>query len=69
MSAWLHRLLGRIGRRYWLERIDRALHRAHEQGLIDSWLLHEIDHRIKYAARPDAAYSRPTPLRGGRRGG
>lgn len=47
MKGILAELLGRIGRRYWLDRISRALGRAYEQGLVDSWLLHHLDARIK----------------------
>jgi hypothetical protein len=47
------RLAGRIGRRFWLVRISRALNEAFEKGLIDSWLLHEIDARAKgYTNKP-----------------
>lgn len=52
------RLLGRIGRRYWVRRVSLALGRAREQGLIDSWMEHELDARIKgYAGiAADARY-------------
>lgn len=47
MKGILKELFGRIGRRYWIERVSRALGRAREQGLIGSGLMHEIDARIK----------------------
>jgi hypothetical protein len=59
-------LLGRIGRRYWIARIDRALSRAWEQGLIDSWLVHELDGRMKYAKCLDIPYP-PRPPREARK--
>lgn len=42
------RFVLRITRRFWLPRVDRVLNRAYEHGLLSSYSLHEIDHRIKY---------------------
>lgn len=47
----INRLLGRIGRRFWVHRIDRVLARAKEHGEIDSWLWHSLDHALKYGAK------------------
>jgi hypothetical protein len=47
-ETWFSSMLGRIGRRFWVRRIDRVLGRAAEQGVISSWLLHELDGRLKY---------------------
>lgn len=47
-ETWFARLLGRLGRRFWVRRIDRVLSRAKEEGVISSWLLHELDGRLKY---------------------
>lgn len=46
----------RPARRYWLKRIDAALSRAYEQGLLDSWTLHAIDAKAKYHNDPDSRY-------------
>jgi hypothetical protein len=35
-------------RRFWLKRIDLVIGGAYELGHIDSWLLHELDARLKY---------------------
>jgi hypothetical protein len=57
----INAILGRLGRRFWLARASRAIGRAHEQGLIDSWLMHELHARIE-TGRPDRAYpARPRP--------
>lgn len=65
----IRKWMGKIGRRYWIERVSRALDRAHEQGLIGSWLLHEIDHRIKYAADPGKPYGPKPPALARKAGG
>jgi hypothetical protein len=48
MGKWWMALMGRLGRRYWLRRIDLALLGAYRERKIDSELLHELDHRLKY---------------------
>lgn len=44
----IERLVWWLARRYFLRRIDAVLSRAHARGAINSWLLHELDHRLKY---------------------
>jgi hypothetical protein len=44
----LERIAAKLCRHYWLTRIDVVLNHAREKGLIDSWLLHELDGRLKY---------------------
>lgn len=45
--TWFDRLLGRIGRRYWISRIDFVIREAKQVGAVNSWLQHELDHRLK----------------------
>jgi hypothetical protein len=52
----LERIAGGIGRRYWLKRIDAALHGAYREHLIDSWTLHAIDAKAKYHNDPASRY-------------
>ncbi len=42
------RLLGSLGRRYWIARIDYVLSEAKQAGRINNDLLHELDGRLKY---------------------
>lgn len=46
------RFIGRLSRRYWISLIDRVLLGAYQAGVIDSWLLHELDYRMKYKSIP-----------------
>lgn len=48
-----------VAHAYWRGRISRVLRRAYEVHAIDSWLLHELDHRLKYepALRWDRVFS------------
>jgi hypothetical protein len=65
----LQRIAGRIGRRYWLKRIDGALSGAYRAGLIDSWVLHAIDAKAKYHPDPYSNYDRKPPGSSTGRGG
>ena len=56
MKKLLFSILGRIGRRFWISRIDRVLRRAKHDGLIGNWLLHELDGKLKYGD-PDRPWS------------
>lgn len=47
LKSWWRRALGSVGRSFWVSRIDAVLHRAYRAGLIDSWLLHELDARLE----------------------
>lgn len=47
-TTWWTRLLGRLGRRYWVSRIDYVLSEAKQAGRINNDLLHELDGRLKY---------------------
>lgn len=62
---WLDRLLGRIGHKYWIRRIDRVLGAAKEAGYLNSRMLHELDHRLKYEpGRPWGNPDARRPARG-----
>jgi len=44
----LTRILARLGRRYWVSRIDKVLSEAKQSGRLDNDCLHELDARMKY---------------------
>lgn len=46
---WLVRLMGLLGRKYWVRRIHHELSLAFQEGRISSETLHILDHRMKYA--------------------
>lgn len=53
---WFWRLLGRLGRRYWVARISKAIDRGYEDGIYNSRLLHALDHRLKYDPNPGRSW-------------
>jgi hypothetical protein len=55
------KILGRLGRRYWLKRIDAALSAAYRAGHIDTYTLHEIDGHAKYRPEPGRGFRRKCP--------
>jgi hypothetical protein len=55
-TSLLDRVLGAIGRRYWIRRIDAALQAAYRAGHIDTYTLHEIDGHAKYHAAPGVGF-------------
>jgi hypothetical protein len=57
MRRLLDRFFGWLGRRHWISRIDRVLNRAHERGVINSWLWHALDDHLKY--HPERSWHRP----------
>jgi hypothetical protein len=66
MKALFLSILGWIGRRYWISRIDSVLRRAKQDGRLNSWLLHELDGKLKYGDPLRPWSPRPEGGTGGR---